>query len=100
MPYNSKSVNKQDIVDIIRKAFVTKEDAEQIYEEIHDLVLDSLLEDRVVNLFGCVTIRTRTRKEKIVHNSFGIGDVIYPEGIVLKSSIYPRLKNEWQMVNQ
>lgn len=101
MPYNSNNnVNKVEIVDIIRKAFVTKEAAEEIYEEIHDLVLNSLLDGQFVNLFGCVTIKPVFRKQKLVVNSFGLRDIVYPESIVLKSSIYPRLKNEWDMVNQ
>lgn len=101
MPSSSNTkVNKSDIVDIIRKAFVTKEDAEQIYEEIHDLVLDSLLGGKSINLFGCVTIKPNLRKEKVVKNSFGLRDIIYPESLVLGTSVYPRLKHEWQMVNQ
>jgi len=101
MPLTDKrKINKVDFVDIIRKAFVTKEDAEIIYDEIHEMVLESLYEGYVVNLFGCVLIEPKTHPPMIVKDMFGQGDMMFPERIRLHANIYPTLKSEWKILQE
>ena len=76
---NKKKINKKDFVDIIRSVFVTKEDSEYIYEQIHNKVLSSLDDGYVVNLFSCVSLEVK-------------------KGNIIRSRVYPTLKNEWKMI--
>ena len=100
MPRTDKiKINKQEIVDIIREVFIRKEDAEYIYEKIHDLVLESLLEGKTINLFGCATLFKEHRSARVLNNAFGEGDLELPAQDVLRCRIYPRLQKEWLMVN-
>lgn len=94
-----KKINKIELVDIIREVFVTKEDAEYIYDKIHDKVIESLLDGYDVNLFGCVAIEAVEQKERVVPNAFGKGDMVLPSRLVLKSRVYPTLIKEWDIVN-
>jgi len=99
MPLTDKQkVNKVDFVDIIRKAFVAKEDAEAIYEEIHEMVLVKLDEGYSVNLFGCVSIESKTHPPTVIKDMFGQGDYMFPERRMLHTSVYPMLKNEWKIM--
>jgi len=95
---DKKKINKVDFVDIIRKAFVVKEDAEAIYDEIHEMVLVKLDEGYSVNLFGCVLVESKTHPPTILKDMFGQGDIMFPERRMLYSKIYPTLKNEWKII--
>ena len=100
MPSTTKrKVNKQDIVDIIRDVFVTKEDAEYVYEKIHEKVLDSLLNGYDVNLFGCVAIEAVHKNERIIPGAFGGDDIHLPKRRILKTRVYPTLSSEWDFMN-
>jgi len=97
---DKKKINKTDFIDIIRKAFITKEDAEAMYDEIHEKVLISLDEGYSVNLFGCVLIEPKTHPPMIIKDMFGQGDMMFPERIHLHTNIYPTLKNEWKIIQE
>jgi nucleoid DNA-binding protein len=89
--------DKKFLVDILRRPFVHKEDAEALYEIIHDEVLNQLLEGNEVNLFGLASIKPVFKKGH-KRNSFE-GEIEVPDRMVLKSRVYPRLKNEWKEYN-
>lgn len=91
------NVNKKDFVEIIRDAFVTKADAEEIYEKIHDRVLTALLQGGDVNLFGCVKLTSFTKPGYVLKNTIGTDQENYfvPERKRLKARVYPKLQRGW-----
>lgn len=101
MPFTTKDkLNKDDIVSIIRELFVTKEDAEYIYEKIHNTVLQSLADGKVVNLFGCAFLEAKYCPEKIIKNAFGMGDRVIEERFKIVAKVYPTLKKEWKIIQE
>jgi nucleoid DNA-binding protein len=88
---------KEFLVDILRRAFITKEDANVLYDMIREECIEALISGKEVNLFELVAIRNHTTPSHS-RNTFN-GMMIVPERNILKARIFPRLKKEWNNIN-
>lgn len=89
--------NKDFLLDILRSAFITKEDANIIFDEIRNAVISELIEGNEVNLFDLVCLKPK-EKQSHTHNTL-TGSVVLPDRVVLSTRVYPRLKREWIYIN-
>lgn len=97
MPIN-KAVNRISrvhFIDVLRSAFLTVEDSLSIYEGMRRMVLEALVERKIVSVLGLVTIKVVRRKEKFIPGAFGGEDAVFPSKLVLRATIYPKLQREW-----
>ena len=92
-----EKTNKEFIINILRRAFITKEDANIIYDMIREECIQALEEGKQVNLFELVAIRPHVTPSH-TRNSF-VGMIDVPAKNTLKARIFPRLKNEWKNIN-
>jgi hypothetical protein len=98
MPKTTKDkTNKDFILDVLREAFVTKQDANILFERMRDEVLEALSEGRSVNLFDLVVIEPLEKESYVMHGGL-YGHKKIPKRTILKSRIYPRLKKEWELI--
>lgn len=85
---------KDFLCDILRRAFLTKDDSYILYEMIREECIQALEDDKEVNLFDLVTLKS-IDKPAHARNSFK-GVVEVPDRKVVKARIYPRLKKLWK----
>lgn len=93
----SNKTNKDFLCDVLRRAFITKEDSYTLYEMIHDEVVQALSEGKEVNIFDLIYIRPDEKKAH-KRNSFN-GIIEVPNRKILKARFSPALTKEWKMIN-
>lgn len=97
MPITNKTKTKKSfLIDILREAYLTKEDAMILFERIREECFDALCKGECVNLFDLVVLEPEIVSERVKNNAFGKGNLTIPRHIRLKSRIYPRLNREWK----
>lgn len=93
----TEKTSKEFILDILRRAFITRKDALVIYDMMRDEFIEALAEGKEINLFELAAIRPHTTPAH-VRNSFN-GMINVPERTNLKARIFPRLRREWDDIN-
>ena len=88
---------KDFLCDILRRAYITKEDSYKLYDIIHDECLEALAQGKEVNLFDVALIRPAFKKGHRRNSLNGMIEV--PDRVVLKTRVAPKLNTEWKYIN-
>lgn len=93
-----EKTGKEFLVNILRSAFITKEDASILYDTIHDKCVEALCEGKEVNLFDLAAIREHVTPS---HERYALGDrrITVPDKSKIKARVFPKLKSEWEFLN-
>lgn len=99
MSRSIERTNKEFLCDILRRAYITKDDASALYDMIHEECIAALREGKEVNLFGLVIIQPYI-KNAHWRNTLS-GEMMHmPKRAKLRGKIMPRVSKLWKEINE
>ena len=89
---------KQDFINILRESFLTRAEAEELYSNIHDRIIEKLYEGHEINLFDLAVLAPNRRYRAVM--DWESGEMITKPCFEVKPKVHSKLRATWKLLQE